>query len=53
VHNAPHRIALVFRSLKYTQTLIADRGVQPEAYTAFRFKSEVLYLETDTERYIM
>lgn len=39
------------RSLKYTQNVVADRGTQPQAYTAYRFKNEVLYVETDTERY--
>lgn len=37
--------------IKYTQNVVADRGTQPQAYTAYRFHTGVLYLETDQERY--
>eukprot|EP01137_Pigoraptor_chileana_P001033 Opistho-2@38093 len=37
--------------LKYTTNLIADRGTDPHAWTSNRLKNEVIYLETERERY--
>lgn len=37
--------------LKYTSTCMADRGFTPELWTCTRFLSEVVYLETASERF--
>jgi hypothetical protein len=37
--------------LKYTMTAVSDRGLKPSQWTSARLHSEVLYLETQRQRF--